>query len=65
MDNCSCHTRPEVVKILREYDVKMITFLPHMTQIFQALDLSLFGVFKRKLQYELLLGNDDLVVALM
>jgi hypothetical protein len=59
MDNCSLHTRPEVLEMLREHDVKVITFPPHTTQVFQALDLSLFGVLKRKLQYKLPLGNDD------
>jgi hypothetical protein len=48
--------------MLREYDVKVITFPPHTTQVFQALDLSLFGVLKRELQYKLPLGNDDRVV---
>jgi hypothetical protein len=49
--------------MLREHDVKVITFPPHTTQVFQALDLSLFGVLKRKLQYKLPFGNDDRVVA--
>jgi hypothetical protein len=42
-----------------------MTFPPHTTQIFHALDLSLFGVFKRKLQDTLPLGNDDRVVAFL
>jgi hypothetical protein len=46
MDNCSIHARPEVLKILREHDVKMIAFQPHTTQIFQSLALSLFGGLK-------------------
>ena len=62
MDNCSIHMRPDVLKILREHDVKVIAFLPHTTQVFQTLDLSLFGVFPRKLQYNLPLGNDDQVL---
>jgi hypothetical protein len=48
--------------MLREDDVKVITFPPHTTQVFQALDLSLFGVLKRKLNYNLPLGNDDQVL---
>jgi hypothetical protein len=62
MDNCLIHTRPEVLKALREHNVKVITFPPHTTQVFQTLDLSLFGVLKRKLQYKLPLGNDDQVL---
>jgi hypothetical protein len=41
----------------------MITFPPHTTQIFQALDLRLFGVLQRKLHSKLPLGNHRLVVA--
>jgi hypothetical protein len=44
MDNCSIHRRPEVLTILREYDVKAIPFPPETTQIFQALGLSPFGM---------------------
>jgi hypothetical protein len=60
LDNCSIHTTPEILSILREHNVKVITFPPHTTQIFQVLDLSLFGVFKRKMQYKLPFGNDNL-----
>jgi hypothetical protein len=63
MHNCSRHPRPEVLKILREHDVKVIILLPHTTQLFQALDLSLFGALQAKLQYQLPLGNDDRVFA--
>jgi hypothetical protein len=63
MDNCFIHTRPEVLMMLREHDVKVITFPPHTTQVFQALDLSLFGVLKSKVQSKLPLGNDDRVIA--
>jgi hypothetical protein len=63
MDNCSIHTRPEVLKMLREHDVKVMTFPPHTTQVSQALDLSLFGLLKKKLPYPLPLGNDDQVLA--
>jgi hypothetical protein len=63
MNNCSIHTRPEVLKMLREHDVKEMTFPPHTTQLFHALDLGLFGVLKGKCQYQLPRGNDDRVVA--
>jgi hypothetical protein len=63
MDNCPFHTRPEVLTMLREHDIKVITFPPHTTRIFQALDVSLFDILKRKLRYKLPLGNDDQVVA--
>jgi hypothetical protein len=63
MDNCSIQTRPEVLPILREHDVKVIPFPPHTTQLFQSLGLSIFGVLKRKLHSELPLGNDELIIA--
>ena len=62
MDNCSIHTRPSVLLHLKEHNVKVITFPPHTTQIFQVLDLSLFGVLKRKTQYKLPLSNDNSTV---
>jgi hypothetical protein len=60
LDNCSIHTRSEVLATLREHNVKVITFPPHTTQIFQTLDLCLFVVFKRKMQYKLPFTNDNL-----
>jgi hypothetical protein len=33
--------------------VRVITFAPHTTQVFQVLDLTLFGVLKRCPRYEL------------
>jgi hypothetical protein len=53
MDNCSCHTNDDVIQFLTQHGVKVITFAPHTTQIFQMLDLSLFGIFKRRQQYHL------------
>jgi hypothetical protein len=62
MDNCFVHMRPDVLAALRDRNVKMITFPPHTTQIFQTLDLCLFGVFKRKMQYKLPFTNNKLSV---
>jgi hypothetical protein len=45
----SIHTGPEVLATLKDHNVKMVILPPHTTQIFQALDLCLFGVFKRKI----------------
>jgi hypothetical protein len=47
MDNCSIHTRPEVFKMLREQEVKVIPFQFHTAQVFQALDLNTFGILKK------------------
>jgi hypothetical protein len=48
MDNCSAHVTPEIFRLLGENHIKIVTYAPHTTNIFQALDLSLFGVFKSK-----------------
>jgi hypothetical protein len=60
MDNCFIHMRPEVLATLRDHNVKVITFAPHSTQIFQTLDLYLSGVFKSKIQFKLPFANDSL-----
>jgi hypothetical protein len=39
LDNCSIHTRPEVLATLREHSMKVIAFPPHATQIFQNINL--------------------------
>jgi hypothetical protein len=47
-----------VIDLLSEARVRIVTFTPHTTQIFQALDLTLFGVLKRRGQYQLPFGDD-------
>jgi hypothetical protein len=42
-----------VVGLLTEARVRVITFAPHTTQIFQVLDVTLFGVLQRRLGYKL------------
>jgi hypothetical protein len=48
MDNCSIHVQAETLQTLADHRVKVITFPPHTTHMFQCLDLSLFGNFKKK-----------------
>jgi hypothetical protein len=48
-----CHITDDSVGLLTEARVRVITFAPHTTQIFQVLDVTLFGVLKRRLGYEL------------
>jgi hypothetical protein len=42
-----------VIRLLTEARVRVITYAPHTTQIFQVLDVRLFGVLKRRPRYEL------------
>jgi hypothetical protein len=62
-DNCSFHLREDILQTLADYHVKVVTFPPHTTSIFQFLDLSLFSVLKKKMNYRFPLGSNDSVVA--
>jgi hypothetical protein len=58
MDNCSAHVSDDVIRILTEASVLVISFAPHTKQIFQVLDLTLFGVLKQRPRYELPVDDD-------
>jgi hypothetical protein len=53
MDICSSHVKEEVLNLLRDARVRVITWAPHAMQILQELDVSLFGVLKPPEQYAL------------
>jgi hypothetical protein len=48
MDNCSPHMGDAVIAILTRAHVRVITFAPHTTHIFQVLDLVLFRALKKR-----------------
>jgi hypothetical protein len=52
----------DVIRLGTEVKVRVITFALHTTQIFQALDLTLFGVLKRLPRYEPTLEDDTEMV---
>jgi hypothetical protein len=58
----SRHSTPAVIELLSAARVRVVvvTFIPqpHTTQLFQVIDLTLFGVLKRRGQYELPLEDD-------
>jgi hypothetical protein len=62
MDNCLPHISPGVIEFLSTARVRVIVVpfapQPQTTQIFQVLDLTLFGVLKRRGQYQLALEDD-------
>jgi hypothetical protein len=62
MDNCSSHITNDVLDLLTEARVRVITFAPHTTQIFQVLDTTLFGVLKRRQRSELPFGDEKATV---
>jgi hypothetical protein len=49
MDNCPSHVTVDIIRLLTEARVCVITLAPYTTQIFQVLDVTLFGVLKRRL----------------
>jgi hypothetical protein len=61
-ENYSPHMSPAVIELLStaRLHVVVVTFAPqsHTTQIFQVLDLTLFGVLKRRGRYQLPLENE-------
>jgi hypothetical protein len=47
MDNCSPDMADEIVAVLTSLRVPIMTFAPRTTQIFQVLDVVLFGAMKK------------------
>jgi hypothetical protein len=47
MDDCSAHVIDDLIRLLTEARVRMITFAPYTTKIFQVFDLTLFAVLGR------------------
>jgi hypothetical protein len=52
MDNCAGHATDDVIHLLTEAPVRVITFAPHTTQIFQVFNVTVFGALKRRPRYE-------------
>ena len=46
IDNCSSHLDPDLLEILADNLILVITYPSHTSHIFQVLDLLLFGVLK-------------------
>jgi hypothetical protein len=62
MTHCSADVSDDVIHILTEARVRVITVAPHTTHVFQVLDLTLFGVLKRCPRYELPFDDDNAIV---
>jgi hypothetical protein len=62
MTHCSTHVSDDVIRILTEARVGVITFAPHTTQVFQLLDLTLSGALKQCPRYELPFDENDATV---
>jgi hypothetical protein len=53
IDNCGPHMAQDDIDLPAQEGVRVVTFAPHMTNIFHILDLTLFGIFKRRGQSHL------------
>jgi Fe2+ transport system protein FeoA len=63
MGNCPSHLMQEVLGLLNNARVRIVTFAPHTTHPFQVLDLILFGIFKGRQKYQLPFEDDNDTVA--
>ena len=48
MDNCYAHVSENIHLICAEENIRLVTYPPHTSHLFQPLDLLIFGLFKRK-----------------
>jgi hypothetical protein len=58
MADFSDRVNDDLIRRLTEATVHVITFAPLTTQIFQVLDLTLYGVLKKRGRYKLPSEND-------
>jgi hypothetical protein len=58
MDNCANHVIDDVIHLLTEARVQLISFASHTTQLFQVFHVTLFNVVKRQPRYELAFRGD-------
>lgn len=52
MDSASCHCSERIMKICGQNNVIVLVYPSHTSNIFQALDLSFFGILKRNIAKE-------------
>jgi hypothetical protein len=62
MAHCSADVGDDVIHILTEARVRVTTFAPHTTQVFQVLDLTIFGVLRQFPRYGLLFDENNATV---
>jgi hypothetical protein len=62
MNDYSDHVSDDVIHILTEARMRVITFAQHTTQVLEVLDLTLFGVPKRCPRHEMPFDDDNVTV---
>jgi hypothetical protein len=65
MENFPSHVTDDINGLLTETRVRVITFVPHTTQIFQVLDVTPFGVLKQRPRYHLPFEDEKETVKFM
>jgi hypothetical protein len=58
MDHCSAHVTDEVIRLLTKARVRAISYAPHITPVFQVIDLTLFAFLTKRPTYELPFGHE-------
>jgi hypothetical protein len=59
MNNSSIHLQREILQMLAEHRVKVVTFPPHTSPIFQRVDVRLFGSFEKQMQDRVSWDSDE------
>jgi hypothetical protein len=62
MDHCSSHITNDVIALLTDARVCLITFAPQTTQIFQLFDVTLFSALKQHPRYELPFWDEKAII---
>jgi hypothetical protein len=65
MDNCPVQVQGDILQMLADQGAKVLMFPPHTAHIFQSLDLSLFGNFKKRVNDRLPLETDQTTAGFM
>jgi hypothetical protein len=62
MNNWSSHITSDMIGFVPEGRVRVITFAPHTTQIFQIFDVTLFDVLRRHSRYVFPVGDKEMTI---
>jgi hypothetical protein len=62
MDNCSKHITNEMIDLLTQERVRIFSFVPDTTQIFQIFDIIFFNVLKQQSRHKFSFGDGKAIV---
>jgi hypothetical protein len=62
MANCSAYATDDVISLRSDARVRVITFAPHTTQVFQVVDVTISGLLEGRPRYDQPFGNDDATI---